>query len=603
MNLKRLNWYCIFFVHILFFVSMKSNYCKGQSENIQNLEREYLNVFEKNENITALNQLIDILLLEGKYLTADSILTSFQASNKNSKALFPLYLLKAKTKKYLKKNEEALFYFHKALKGFTQDKNINEKFKTEVELIEFYRSTNDLIRADNLAKSLILSKPFDSKIKEIEINSLYNRYAAVLNQYSTAQESIKYSYLALEIANMKNDINRQAISHNEIGFSYLNIRNADSALFHYNRAYELWSSIKCHRDAIHARRNWLDFHSYNGSLPWQELIDLYTELLNLIKETNTDYPLSGIYLRFIVSYVGLNDYENAYKYKALEVNALNYEKAQESEMLMNELKEKYDNENLMLKNKDIQREINLRNKSLQESHNRFWLISIFLLLLAISFIILYLTWLNNRKKNKLLEIQNTQKNFLIQEIHHRVKNNLQFVKSILSMQESVPEISANETIEDISRRIDAMYLLHELLYQDKNITQISSKEYFDKLISNSLNIYTLDQKIILTTDIEEIELKVEQLISLGLIVAELITNSAKHVFNQTINPELSIKMSKQNDLISLIVKDNGLENDNIIEDNRHKLGVRMIHIFVRQINADLIIKKENGYCVEIKFKP
>jgi two-component sensor histidine kinase len=270
---------------------------------------------------------------------------------------------------------------------------------------------------------------------------------------------------------------------------------------------------------------------------------------------------------------------------------------------MNELKEKYDNENLTLKNKDIQREINLRNKSLQESHKRFWLISIFLFLLAISFVILYLTWLNNRKKNKLLEVQNTQKNFLIQEIHHRVKNNLQFVKSILSMQESVPEISANETIEDISRRIDAMYLLHELLYQDKNITKISSKEYFDKLISNSLNIYTLDQKIILKTDIEEIELKVEQLISLGLIVAELITNSAKHVFNQTVNPELSIKMSNQNNLISLIVKDNGLENDNLIEDNRHKLGVRMIHIFVRQINAELTIKKENGYCVEIKFKP
>lgn len=171
-----------------------------------------------------------------------------------------------------------------------------------------------------------------------------------------------------------------------------------------------------------------------------------------------------------------------------------------------------------------------------------------------------------KNKTKELNLAVQQQTNLLKELNHRVKNNMQTIVSLVRLQ--ADEID-NDTTKDafltIQNRISAMSHLHELLYKQSDVQNIRTHEYFDTLVDNLLNSYEIDANI--TFNIKT-DLKVEPAISCGLILNELIVNSFKYAFDETINdPKIVIELYKKDDTFHFNIEDNGIGYDLITKTN------------------------------------
>ncbi|MFY7965848.1 MAG: histidine kinase dimerization/phosphoacceptor domain -containing protein [Chitinophagaceae bacterium] len=156
-----------------------------------------------------------------------------------------------------------------------------------------------------------------------------------------------------------------------------------------------------------------------------------------------------------------------------------------------------------------------------------------------------------QQKTSELEKSLIQKEVLIQEIHHRVKNNLQFIISLIDFEliKTEKKISAKEALHNTSRRLLAMVLVHEMLYRKDNFETIQIKNYITELINTLKNLTDNDySKIHFEIDIDDYPLNIVQCTFIGIITSEVITNSIKHAFNDTNEPKISLQLNINNSL-------------------------------------------------------
>jgi two-component sensor histidine kinase len=191
-----------------------------------------------------------------------------------------------------------------------------------------------------------------------------------------------------------------------------------------------------------------------------------------------------------------------------------------------------------------------------------------------------------KERNKFIET-------LLQELSHRVKNNLQLVISLLDMQVVDDESSAqNSNVQDTKNRLTALILVHQRLYGKQTGTAIFMPDYIKELGESIdfLNKKDSSEKII-TYDIEPIELMVEKVISLGLIINEIITNSFKHAFKNTENPQIivSFNFTKQ---YNLKISDNG--SGFIKSKEKNRTGMSLINSLTKQLEGTLNVNSEIG---------
>ncbi len=206
------------------------------------------------------------------------------------------------------------------------------------------------------------------------------------------------------------------------------------------------------------------------------------------------------------------------------------------------------------------------------------------------------------QKNK-LQILVKEKDILLREIHHRVKNNLQLVSSLLTMQgRSIDNESAAQAINEGKNRVRTMALIHQDLYNKENITQIGIKQYVEKLTRELYTTYSLEEnKIKLHHKIDDIELDIDALVPLGLIINELITNSLKYAWPNNENGNLFIELYKLNNTITLIIKDDGVGFDPK-SIKSESFGSTLISALTLQLDGKYIYRNINGSEVTITFK-
>jgi len=138
----------------------------------------------------------------------------------------------------------------------------------------------------------------------------------------------------------------------------------------------------------------------------------------------------------------------------------------------------------------------------------------------------------NQKQKKLISIQNDEKDILLREIHHRVKNNLQVISSLLGIQSrSIKDVQAKQAIHEGRARVHSMSLIHQNLYKKDNLTGVDMRVYLNKLSTDLINTYNLSEgQIEIEKDIDELILDVEYVVPIGLIINELISNALKYAF-------------------------------------------------------------------------
>ena len=199
-----------------------------------------------------------------------------------------------------------------------------------------------------------------------------------------------------------------------------------------------------------------------------------------------------------------------------------------------------------------------------------------------------------------------EKEILLKEIHHRVKNNFQVITSLLNLQtRSMTDPELIKQFDDSANRIRAMAIVHEKLYQSSNLSEIDFSSYL-KTITEDLagNYAVIRQRPQITIDVEETALGIDQAIPCGLIVNELITNALKYAFNDgAADNRLSIMLRKDDaGMITIRVSDNGpgLPADIDIE-KMQTLGLQLVGLLTRQIRGTRSLDREGGTAWTITF--
>jgi two-component sensor histidine kinase len=198
-----------------------------------------------------------------------------------------------------------------------------------------------------------------------------------------------------------------------------------------------------------------------------------------------------------------------------------------------------------------------------------------------------------------------EKELLLQEIHHRVKNNLQIISSLLDLQSQYVENKATEQMFlESQKRIKSMALVHEQLYQSKNFTKINFAEYLKNLTGYLFDSYGINtNKINLKLDIEDVPLDINTVITCGLIISELVSNSLKYAFAKKTGGTISIAFSSDFDKKNtLIVKDDGTGIPKNFDFNSVKsLGLQLVSLLANQLEATLELNCNVGTEVCLKF--
>ena len=209
--------------------------------------------------------------------------------------------------------------------------------------------------------------------------------------------------------------------------------------------------------------------------------------------------------------------------------------------------------------------------------------------------------------NNELELQNKEifdqhKNLqlLIKEIHHRVKNNLQIISSLMSLQErAVADKEVIAVLNESKRRVEAIALIHQKLYQDENMYQVDFESYLEEIMSSQ---QVMNTRIKCLVKSEKIMLDLDTAVPLGLIISELITNAIKHAFKIVEKPELIVTLHRKEDFCELIVEDNGSGLPLDFDINTTiSLGFEIIVALADQIDASIEYKNNPGAQFSIKF--
>jgi len=188
-----------------------------------------------------------------------------------------------------------------------------------------------------------------------------------------------------------------------------------------------------------------------------------------------------------------------------------------------------------------------------------------------------------------------EKDVLLKEVHHRVKNNLSVIASLLGFQimnESKDNLSATEALRAGRSRIESMALVHDLLCKSSYVSEINIEEYFSNLLENLHKSYgknNIDIKI--NCDSLNLSLQLDVLVACGLIVNELVTNSIKHAFGSRHDGVIEVSMKYINGDIELKVTDNGI---GIKEKTPENLGMKLVKLMTEQLNGKLELHSNNG---------
>lgn len=193
-----------------------------------------------------------------------------------------------------------------------------------------------------------------------------------------------------------------------------------------------------------------------------------------------------------------------------------------------------------------------------------------------------------------------QKEVLLKEVHHRVKNNLNMMASILGLQEdSAKTEQMQDFIEQNRLRIKSIALVHELLYKESDFTSISLKTYIENL-ANYVLLITKSNAVVKHIDIEEISLNTDDIIHLGIIINELMTNSLKYAFTNN-SGEISIVLQIIDNNYELHYKDNGKGIENT-ESTKDGFGLSLVNLSVEHLNGSMHTYTQNGLHTKITFK-
>ncbi len=474
------------------------------------------------------------------------------------------------------------------------------------------------------------------KIKDTsDLAGTYNSIALCYVSLKNYQKALQYNKKALTIRKNLNDNALVAQTLNNIGFAFKEQNQPDSSIFYLSECLMMRSHVKDSSILVLTLQNLGSCWKIKGNFQKAEsyilrsltiatnygmkeelakgnldLAELYTaqkrykEALTAVKITeNTAKALKlpellmNAYAAEFNLYRQQGDYKDALVYDtkrdAIKDTLLTIAK----DKAINELEIKYQTN---LKEKDIIA-LNLQNKLQSKTVGEQRASIIALIIAAILLLALFaITYNNFRIKN----IANARIQLLMKDLHHRVKNNLQILSSLFTMQiDSLNDENTKNALRENESRLASMNLIHSKLYMDNTTTEIEMQEYLTKLLHHIKGSFggDRDRNITLNVDIEPLKIEADKAVAVGLIVNELTTNSFKYAFDDTGGEIfLSLKQPSKSKLL-LTIGDNGKGMPDAYEKKSSSFGLKLVKLMARQLSSELKVKNDNGtvYKMEI----
>jgi two-component sensor histidine kinase len=193
---------------------------------------------------------------------------------------------------------------------------------------------------------------------------------------------------------------------------------------------------------------------------------------------------------------------------------------------------------------------------------------------------------------------------MLKEIHHRVKNNLQVISSLLSLQSSyLQDEKAKEMFQNSVDRVETMAKIHTMLYQSEDLSRVDFGGFIRDLAGRLRQPYGMEESPVeIHVNVSDVSLTIETSIPCGLILNELVSNAFKHAFPEGRGGEINIRMAKAGDQFVLKVQDNGIGFTETVDfQNTRSLGLKLVNLLVGQMNGAIDLHVEGGTTFTIIF--
>ncbi len=492
------------------------------------------------------------------------------------------------------KYTEAIDFYSRSLKIREQQNDTNGIAGSLHNLASIFYAQGMMKDAEKMyLKSIALREKIGNE-KGIALS--YSHLGSLHLHLKNFEKALEYQHKAVDIYTQIHDKNGLANAYSNIGNIYRELRENKKAIAYFDKALELYNEVE---DVI-GKSN-LFISKGNLLISENKIAEAVKELEKgklLSEQFEISENKSKTYLALAEAYEKINDYKRAFHYNKL-YNAL--KDSLNNSMLIEKLtdiQKRYEDDAQLKQIEVLQKEKENQELKIKQNANRITILIISLIALTTITLIVIISNRHKQKTNQLLSAQNedilkqkNEKEVLLKEIHHRVKNNLQVINSLLRLQAAMiddPKVVA--LFEDCQNRVRSMALIHDKLYSIKDLSSIQVKEYIENLIDSLINSYGLKNKIELKLTIEPLTFSVDTLIPLGLLLNEIISNSLKYAFNKEMKSgliEVSLK-ALENNKYELLVSDNGQGfSKDVFNEPQNSLGIELIKAFVDQLDGTI----------------
>jgi two-component sensor histidine kinase len=417
-----------------------------------------------------------------------------------------------------------------------------------------------------------------------------NNYLA-LNQH---QEALDYYERSIRMG-------EQYGFYNNLSDVYISLADLYASLETYTKAEK--AGLEALKYARLLENNFMIMRSllslgkiYNQEAKYNEAEEsLQMSIVVATEDFGDKFFLQQVYEALATAYAGQAQYDKAYR-------AMQQHDQLEDQVFTREADQRLAELQTQLEVAQKENTIQLQQSQLNQQAE-FQFLMVIILVLMVSFLLfLYHTYQQKKKHNRTLAKKNQEMEFLLKEIHHRVKNNLEVVSSLLSLQAHEQDGQFQEVMVENQNRVQSMSIIHEKLYQGENLSTIEMKDYFLNLGNYVIHMFGAEECVELRCDMDAIEVDVDMAIPIGLIVNELLTNALKYAFPDGRKGYISISLTQKNNLLLMKVADNGVGRRQEKSPESKGFGSELVRLLTRQLEGKMRLDMQKGTTIQFEFQ-
>ena len=468
-------------------------------------------------------------------------------------------------------------------------------------------------------KALVVYQKLDAEDASYPLAATYGNIAQAHLKAGNTSKSLEALLKSQEYAKNLNDAYLNAENNSALGMIYFRLKEYRQSETYYQAALQDFISLNdksgIAKTKVSLGRTYFKQNKTRQALQYnQEGLDLAKNTKHLEWQKEGYEDRSDMFLK-------QSKYKEAYENHVLfkQINDSMFNASEEKKITELQMQYTFDKAQEQAKNAQFQKILKLNNET---SRLRFIKNSALLVagvFLILSGFILY-NFLKVKKQRKLIDLQQdelklqnglihealSEKEVLLKEIHHRVKNNLQIISSLLNIQaQNITDKNVLDSIKEGQSRVEVMSLIHQNLYQSKELDAIHIEEYIKQLtfyLNEMFNSAT--QKVVIDVVAPDLYFDIDTAIPLGLIVNELVSNAFKYAFLEKENRSIAISIEAIDDLnYQMQISDNGVGLPQHFKiGNSNSLGLKLVSILSRQLRGSVAYSSEKGTTFTITFK-